>query len=243
MVRTVLCVEPRNGTLYVFLPPLTRLEHYLDLVARIEVTAAELGMPVVIEGYEPPRDPRLVRLLVTPDPGVIEVNIHPAHGWRELVDIHSIVYEEPRNARLGTEKFMVDGPATRTGGSNRVTIGGPSGPTARSCAGRTSAQPGHLLAAPSDSRICSGLFWTDQSPRRRRRATTPLRLELARRARRARAAAAGSSTVCSGNLLIDVTATRTAPSSASTSSTRRTVRRDASAWSRCAPSRCRRIRV
>jgi uncharacterized protein (DUF2126 family)/transglutaminase-like putative cysteine protease len=126
VIRSALCVEPRNGTLYVFLPPLTHLEHWLELIAAVEATAAELATPVVVEGYEPPRDPRLVRLLVTPDPGVIEVNIQPAASWRELVDIHSAVYEEARNARLGTEKFMLDGRATGTGGGNHVTIGGPS---------------------------------------------------------------------------------------------------------------------
>lgn len=61
-----------------------------------------------------------------PDPGVIEVNIHPAADWRELVDVHTAVYEETRQCRLGTEKFLVDGRATGTGGGNHVTIGGPS---------------------------------------------------------------------------------------------------------------------
>ena len=125
-VYTALCVEPRNGRLYIFLPPLTHLEHYLDLIASIEATGAELRMPVVIEGYEPPRDWRLRRLSVTPDPGVIEVNIHPAHHWAELCTITTTLYEEARQARLGTEKFMLDGRHTGTGGGNHVTLGGPT---------------------------------------------------------------------------------------------------------------------
>jgi len=124
LIHTALCVEPRGGHLYVFLPPTTHLEHYLDLVHCIEKTAAELDMPVFMEGYEPPHDHRLKRFAVTPDPGVIEVNIHPAYNWQELLDNSQAVYEEARLARLTTEKFMLDGRHTGTGGGNHVTIGG-----------------------------------------------------------------------------------------------------------------------
>ena len=126
LIRTALCIEPRSGRLYCFMPPVTHLEHWLDLVLCIEDTAAELGLPIIIEGYEPPRDPRLQKLAVTPDPGVIEVNIHPAESWDQLVSDTQILYEEARLARLGTEKFMLDGRHTGTGGGNHVTLGGPT---------------------------------------------------------------------------------------------------------------------
>ncbi|MFV9614315.1 MAG: DUF2126 domain-containing protein [Gammaproteobacteria bacterium] len=124
LIHTALCIEPRNGHLYIFLPPVTHLEHYLDLVHSIEKTAAELKMPVFMEGYEPPHDHRLKRFAITPDPGVIEVNIHPAHSWSELLSNTQAVYQEARLARLATEKFMLDGRHTGTGGGNHVTIGG-----------------------------------------------------------------------------------------------------------------------
>ena len=124
IAHTALCVEPRGGRLHVFLPPLTHLEHFLDLVAAIESTAAALGTPVIVEGYEPPRDPRLIRLMVTPDPGVIEVNVHPAADWQGLKHITETLYAEARLARLGTEKFMIDGRHTGTGGGNHITLGG-----------------------------------------------------------------------------------------------------------------------
>jgi uncharacterized protein (DUF2126 family)/transglutaminase-like putative cysteine protease len=126
VIHTALCVEARQGCLHVFMPPLTHLEHYLDLVAAIELSADQLGMPVRLEGYEPPRDWRLRKFAVTPDPGVIEVNIHPAHSWDELVRNTETLYAEARLARLGTEKFMLDGRHTGTGGGNHVTLGGPS---------------------------------------------------------------------------------------------------------------------
>jgi len=122
--RTALCVEPRGGVLRVFLPPVGHLEHWLTLVNVVEQAAADLGVAVVLEGYEPPTDWRLQKLLVTPDPGVIEVNVHPAESWRQLVDDTTTLYAEARAARLGTEKFLVDGRHTGTGGGNHVTLGG-----------------------------------------------------------------------------------------------------------------------
>ena len=124
VTHTALCVEARHGRLYLFMPPLSRLEEYLDLISLIEITASELELPVVIEGYEPPRDYRIERLSVTPDPGVIEVNIHPAKSWKEIVDNTVRLYEEARQCRLGTEKFMLDGRHTGTGGGNHITLGG-----------------------------------------------------------------------------------------------------------------------
>ena len=126
VVRTSLCIEPRNGRLHVFLPPQRLLEDYLDLVAAVEDTAAELGLPVLIEGYTPPHDHRLNHFKLTPDPGVLEVNVHPAHNWQELVDTTTSLYEEARQSRLCTENFMNDGRHTGTGGGNHVVIGGPT---------------------------------------------------------------------------------------------------------------------
>ncbi len=124
IIRTAMCVEPRDGRLHIFMPPVEKTEDYLDLIAGIETAATELGTPVVIEGETPPRDPRLNKLAVTPDPGVIEVNLHPSKSWDELVQRTTVLYEEARQTRLGTEKFMVDGRHTGTGGGNHIIIGG-----------------------------------------------------------------------------------------------------------------------
>ena len=140
ITRTALCVEVRDprrasgpaveavgeksGVLYVFMPPLEKLEHYLDLLAAIEATAQELGMQLVIEGYPPPRDPRLKLLSVTPDPGVIEINIHPVTHWKELVYNTEFLYNAAFESRLSAEKFMTDGRHTGTGGGNHFVMGG-----------------------------------------------------------------------------------------------------------------------
>ena len=126
IVRTALCVEARQGRLHVFLPPVSHAEDFVALVGAIEATSRALSRPVRLEGYPPPGDPRIARFAITPDPGVIEVNIHPASNWDELAHHVTALYEEARLARLATEKFMLDGRHTGTGGGNHVTIGGPT---------------------------------------------------------------------------------------------------------------------
>ncbi len=126
ITRTALCAEIRSGILYIFMPPLERLEDYLELTAAVEEVARTLSQPVLLEGYEPPRDPRLEYFRITPDPGVIEVNVHPSAGWSELADRTAYLYEQARECRLTSEKFMLDGRHTGTGGGNHIVLGGAS---------------------------------------------------------------------------------------------------------------------
>ncbi len=137
IVRTAAVVEHRRGRLHVFLPPLDPLPieardpqapgsaaDWLELVAAIEQVAGERETPVVLEGYPAPHDPGLVRLHVTPDPGVIEVNVPPAGSWRELVRLREMLADEARASRLCAEKFELDGLHTGTGGGDHVVLGG-----------------------------------------------------------------------------------------------------------------------
>jgi uncharacterized protein (DUF2126 family) len=124
VTRTALSAEARDGKLYLFMPPLAKLEHYLELVSAIEETAKALNHPIILEGYEPPSDPRITNFKVTPDPAVIEVNIHPSSTWQELVEKTTYLYETAHLCKLTSEKFMTDGRHTGTGGGNHFVLGG-----------------------------------------------------------------------------------------------------------------------
>ncbi|MEM7236112.1 MAG: transglutaminase family protein, partial [Planctomycetota bacterium] len=122
-IATALCAEVRQGHVCVFLPPVASGDDFLELVAAVEDCADELGQSVVVEGYLPPSDHRLASFKVTPDPGVVEVNIQPMSSWPEIVETTEALYGEARETRLGTEKFDLDGGHYGTGGGNHIVLG------------------------------------------------------------------------------------------------------------------------
>ncbi|MFT3798056.1 DUF2126 domain-containing protein [Microbacterium sp.] len=121
---TALAFEARDGHVHVFLPPTQRLEDYAALLRVVEAAAVDVGTTLVLEGYPPPPDARLTQVVVTPDPGVIEVNVQPASSWADQRALTFDLYEQARQARLSTEKFDLDGTHTGTGGGNHITLGG-----------------------------------------------------------------------------------------------------------------------
>jgi uncharacterized protein (DUF2126 family)/transglutaminase-like putative cysteine protease len=167
-IRTALAVEPRGGALCVFLPPLPNAARALALIEVIDAARDATDLEVLLEGYAP-SGPELVGFTITPDPGVIEVNLPPASSFEEHARLISHVFDAALETGLHAEKYLLDGRQAGSGGGNHITLGGPSARESPFI-----ADP-RLLASlvtfvqhhPSLSYLFSGLFVgpTSQAPR------------------------------------------------------------------------------
>jgi uncharacterized protein (DUF2126 family)/transglutaminase-like putative cysteine protease len=167
--KTALCIEPRGEHLWIFLPPLAKFSEFCALAQAIDRAAAATGIECALEGYPPPPSPEMLRFAVTPDPGVLEVNLPPVATARETAELHAIVFETALACGLTAERYLIDGRMAGSGGGNHITIGGPS-PAASPWLARPDLLASLVTFAqhhPSLSYMFSGLFVgpTSQAPR------------------------------------------------------------------------------
>ena len=210
-IRTALCVEPREGYLYVFLPPLPSAARFCELVRAVDEVSASLDIPVVMEGYPPPKSFDLLSFAVTPDPGVLEVNIPPTRTSREHASLMEAVFDAAAHSGLVSEKYQVDGRPSGSGGGNHITLGGPS-PLSSPFVRRPDLLASLITFAqhhPSLSFLFTGLFVgpTSQAPRvdeARHDALYELEIALAKLRRRDEPAPPWLGDALLRHLLVDV---------------------------------------
>lgn len=125
-LHRALTVEVTAGALQVFVPPLD-WGAFEELVGHIEHAATKLGMrDIVLCGYRPSAHPEEVTSLgITPDPGVLEVNLPPTSSWIEYDRLLRIVSELAAEQGLQTTRMHFNGRVQGTGGGAHVLFGGP----------------------------------------------------------------------------------------------------------------------
>ena len=124
-IQVALCVEICHGQIKVFMPPLTSVRGYVDLLFTVEEVAVTLNTSVVLEGYRPPMNQGIQGFQIVPDPGVLEINIHPAGSWTELVELHTVLDQAAAGCGLATVRYERDGRSIDTGGGSHITLGAP----------------------------------------------------------------------------------------------------------------------
>ncbi len=124
-VRTALAVEPRGGALCVFLPPVTSARSAIALIEAIDAARVVVETEVLLEGYAPPPGAELSRFSIAPDPGVLEVNLPPVSSFAEHAALVEQVFDAALRVGLHSEKYLLDGRQSGSGGGNHVTMGGP----------------------------------------------------------------------------------------------------------------------
>lgn len=129
-LRTAICTETRlhhgSTRLFVFLPPTQTVDIFLDLIAIVDAAANELGLEVTLEGYGPPKNRKLLSLAVTPDPGVLEVNMPVTDTVGDYLETLDTIYDAALHSGLHSEKYQIDGRQAGSGGGHHLTFGGPT---------------------------------------------------------------------------------------------------------------------
>ncbi|MBM3202786.1 transglutaminase family protein [Candidatus Woesearchaeota archaeon] len=122
--RTALSLRIHQGRIRVFLPPLTHLEHYLELITAIEATAVQRGLPVMLEGYPPPEDHRLRRFILEPDAAVLKLGLPLTSDWTLSQTALTTAYTEAADLGLYGLHSRNTGSRMGPGGSTDLVLGG-----------------------------------------------------------------------------------------------------------------------
>ncbi len=126
--KCAMSIEVRDGEICLFIPPVTSIAAFAQLASAIEDSWTEIGggLPLVLEGYPPPRSPELEHFSMMADPGVLEVNLPPCAGWDEFDHVIRKLYEAAEPVGLQGYKFQFSGRKVSTGGGAHIVLGGPT---------------------------------------------------------------------------------------------------------------------
>lgn len=119
--------EEAPGVVRVELPGLPDVPAFVALLQDLAEAARRAEQPaLVLAGCPPPVNPSAAWTTVTPDPGVIEVNMAPAPNVSTFLDWMRELHGAASRHSLSPERYWFNGDVADSGGGGHLTLGGPT---------------------------------------------------------------------------------------------------------------------
>ncbi|MBX3271016.1 MAG: transglutaminase family protein [Sandaracinaceae bacterium] len=115
-----------DGHVALELPAFESVDLFVGFLGVVAAAARALPLDaLILRGYPPPVDDRVAFTTVTPDPGVVEVNMAPCRSATELHHASRAIHAAAAAAELSPARRQYNGEVTDSGGGGHLTFGGP----------------------------------------------------------------------------------------------------------------------
>jgi uncharacterized protein (DUF2126 family) len=109
------------------LPAFRSCEHFRQLLEIVAAATSAAGWDhLILTGCPPPVDETVYWTTITPDPGVLEVNMAPASSLDEFCREQRLLHQAAQAVGLDPRQLMFNGQELDSGGGQHLTFGGPS---------------------------------------------------------------------------------------------------------------------
>jgi len=114
-----------DGCVVLELPAYRSVDLFAAFLGVLAGACRSVELPaLILRGHPPPVDDRVAFATITPDPGVIEVNMAPCRSVAELYAAQRAIHAAAVGERLSARRRHFNGEVTDSGGGGHLTFGG-----------------------------------------------------------------------------------------------------------------------